>query len=116
MRLAVRAALECLKMFEMTFPERPTDANVRHEYNRLRQMASQWTPTIDDALVPLDSADRTAAQTGEVVFACISAQHRVTNLLARGDRLDLIWPESINSLTFVRKKGYAHIVDSLLAI
>ena len=228
MVLAVRTALECLKMFDMTFPERPTAENVREEYNDLQrrmgsrsieslidlpptedpeiralssvllilgqssyyvdehlygmfafrmvklsidfghssssiigyggmgiilgpafdrfedgerfarlavavaerhgfqahrpaaylllQMASLWTRTIDEALAPLDFADRTAAETGEVVFACISAQHRVTNLLARGDRLDLIWPESINSLTFVRKKGYAHIVNSLLAI
>src|SRR5262249_22789831 len=58
----------------------------------------------------------TAAETGELVFACISAEHRVTDLLARGDPLDLIWSESVNSLTFVRKKGYAHIVDILLAI
>ena len=35
----------------------------------LLQMASLWTRTIDEALAPLDSADRTAAETGEVVFA-----------------------------------------------
>lgn len=228
MALAVRTALECLKMFEMTFPERPTAEDVREEYQHLRhrigsrsieslidlpliedpeiralsgilltlgqasyfvdhhlygilacrmiklsidfghsasgiigygglaiilgptfgrfedgerfarvavevtarhnflahrpaayvllQMATLWTHTIDEALACLDAADKTAAATGEVVFACISAEHRITNLLARGDRLDLIWPESISSLTFVRKKGYAHIVDILLAI
>jgi predicted ATPase/signal transduction histidine kinase len=81
----------------------------------LLQMASLWTRTINEALACLDIVDKTAAETGEVVFACISAEHRVTNLLARGDRLDLIWSESVNSLTFVRKKGYAHIVDILLA-
>jgi len=228
MALAVRTALECLKMFNMTFPERPTADDVREEYEDLQrrmgsrsieslidlppmedpeiralssillilgqssyyvdehlygmfafrmvklsidfghssssiigygglgiilgpafdrfedgerfarlavavaerhgfqahrpaaylllQMASLWTRTIDEALAPLDSADRTAAETGEVVFACISAQHRVTNLLARGQSLNVVWSESINSISFVRKKRYAHIVDTLLAI
>jgi PAS domain S-box-containing protein len=228
MPLAVRTALECLKMFDMTFPERPTAEDVREEYDDLQrrigsrsienlidlplmedpeiraissillplgqssyfvdhhlygifacrmiklsidfghsasgiigygglgiilgptfgrfedgerlarvavavverhdflaqrpaayvllQMATLWTRTIDGALACLDVADKTAAEMGEVVFACISAEHRITNLLARGDRLDLIWPELINSLTFVRKKGYAHIIDVLLAV
>jgi hypothetical protein len=39
--------------------------------------------------------NRTAGWRPEVVFACISAQHRVP-APGRGDRLDLIWPESIN--------------------
>jgi predicted ATPase len=82
----------------------------------LLQMASLWTRTIDEALACLDSADKTAREAGEVVFACISAEHRVTNLLARGETLDLVWPASINSLSFVRQKGYSHIVDILLAI
>ena len=82
----------------------------------LQQMASLWTSTIDEALACLDSADKIARETGEVVFACISAEHRVTNLVARGETLDVVWPASINSLSFVRKKGYAHIIDILLAI
>ncbi|MGY8669267.1 serine/threonine-protein kinase PknK, partial [Bradyrhizobium sp. UFLA05-109] len=82
----------------------------------LLQMASLWTLTIDEAQTCLDSADKVARETGEVVFACISAEHRVTNLFARGDPLDAIWPALINSLSFVRKKGYAHIIDILLAI
>ncbi|QIG95956.1 trifunctional serine/threonine-protein kinase/ATP-binding protein/sensor histidine kinase [Bradyrhizobium sp. 6(2017)] len=80
------------------------------------QMTTLWTRTIDEALACLDVADKAAAETGEVVYASLSAEHRITNQLARGDRLDLIWPESINALTFVRKKGYAHIIDILLAI
>jgi predicted ATPase/signal transduction histidine kinase len=82
----------------------------------LLQMASLWTRTIDEALACLDSADRTAREVGEVVFACVSAEHRVTNLLARGESLDVIWPASVNSLSFVQKKGYAHIIDILLAM
>jgi PAS domain S-box-containing protein len=82
----------------------------------LLQMASLWTGTIDEALACLDSADKSALETGEVVFACISAEHRVTNLLARGETLDSIWPESGNALTFVQNKGYAHIIDIVLAI
>jgi predicted ATPase/signal transduction histidine kinase len=79
------------------------------------QMASLWTRPIDEALACLDAADKTARETGEVVFACISAEHRITNLLARGERLDVIWPELLNSVAIVRQKGYSHIVDILLA-
>jgi hypothetical protein len=82
----------------------------------LLQMASLWTATIDDALAHLDSADKSAREAGEVVFACLSAEHRVTDLLARGQSLDLIWPEAVNRLAFVQKRRYAHIVDILLAI
>lgn len=82
----------------------------------LLQMASLWTRSIDEAMTHLDAADKAARETGEVVFACISAEHRVTNMLARGEALDVVWPASINSLSFVRKKGYAHIIDILLAI
>jgi PAS domain S-box-containing protein len=228
MALAVRTALECLEMFEMAFPERPTLEDVRREYDDLRhrmdfqpvesllelplmedpeiralsgvlltlgessyfidehlfamlafrmvrlsidfghssscilgyggvgivlgptfdrfddgerfarvavavverhgfdahrpgayvllQMASLWTAPIDEALACLDAADKSARENGEVVFACISAEHRVTNLLARGQSLDVIWPESINRFAFVQKRGYAHIADILLAI
>jgi PAS domain S-box-containing protein len=228
MALAVRTALECLKMFDMRFPERPTAEDVRNEFNDLQrqigsrsieslldlplmkdpeilalsgvlltlgqssyfvdehlygmlafrmaklsiefghssscilgyggigiilgptfdrfhdgerfarvavaiaerhgflahrpgayvllQMASLWTRTIGEALACLDSADKAARETGEVVFACISAEHRVANLLAGGETLGVILPAATNSLTFVQKKGYAHIIDILLAI
>jgi PAS domain S-box-containing protein len=228
MALAVRTALECLKMFDMAFPERPTAEDVRDEYNDLQrrmegqpvesllelppmedpeiralsgvlltlgessyfvdehlfamlafrmvrlsidfghssscivgyggvgivlgptfdrfhdgerfarvavavierhgfvahrpgayvllQMASLWTATIDEALACLHSADQSATENGELVFACISAEHRVTNLLARGQSLDVIWPVAVDRLAFVQKKRYAHVVDILLAI
>jgi predicted ATPase/signal transduction histidine kinase len=82
----------------------------------LLQMASLWIRPIEEAVACLDSTDKVARETGEVVFACLSAEHRVTNLLARGDTLDVIWPTTVNSLAFVRKKGYAHVIDVLLAI
>ena len=82
----------------------------------LLQMASLWTGTIDEALLCLDSADKSAREAGEVVFACLSAEHRVTNLLARGQSLDVVWPEAVNRLAFVQKRGYAHIADVLLAV
>ena len=49
MVLAVRTALECLKMFDMTFPERPTAENVREEYNDLqRRMGSRSIESLID--------------------------------------------------------------------
>jgi hypothetical protein len=37
MARAVRTSLECLKMFDMTFPERPAAEDVRAEYNALQR-------------------------------------------------------------------------------
>jgi len=228
MSLAVRTALECLKMFDMTFPERPTAEDVRHEYEDLQrrigsrtieslvdlplmedpeiravsailltlgltsyfvdeqlydmlafrmvklsidyghsesctvgyggagiilgpafnryedgerftrasvelcerhgylpektgsyvllQMARLWTRPIGEALECLDAANRAAAVSGEVVYACYSAEHRITNLLARGDPLDEVWPEAGKALTFAQEKRYVHIIDILSAI
>jgi PAS domain S-box-containing protein len=82
----------------------------------LLQMALLWTHPIDEVLRCLDAADQAAAQAGEVVFACYSAEHRITNLLARGDPLDLIWPELVKGLTLAQEKRYAMVIDTIGAI
>ena len=51
----------------------------------LMQMAVVWTRPIEDALTCLEAAARSARETGEMVYACYSRQHRVTDLMARGD-------------------------------
>ena len=79
----------------------------------LLHMALAWTRTIDEAMRCLDAGNQAAVETGEVVFACYCATYRIMNLLARGEPLDLIWPETTKTLTFVREKGYAHQIDSI---
>ncbi len=59
----------------------------------LMQMAVLWTRPIEDALTCLEAATRSVAETGEMVYACWNRQHRLTDLMARGDPLDQVWLE-----------------------
>jgi predicted ATPase/signal transduction histidine kinase len=76
----------------------------------LMQMAVLWTRPIEDALICLEAADRSARETGEMVYACYTRQHRLTDLMARGDPLDEIWRESVEALDFVRKYKFGQVV------
>ncbi len=76
----------------------------------LTQMAVLWTRPIEDALTCLEAAVRSVGETGEMVYACFSRQHRLTDLMARGDPLDEVWLESLDALDFVRKYKFGQLV------
>jgi PAS domain S-box-containing protein len=76
----------------------------------LMQMAVLWTRPIEDALTCLEAAIRAVAETGEMVYACWNRQHRLTDLMARGDPLDQVWLESASALDFVRKYKFGQLV------
>jgi PAS domain S-box-containing protein len=76
----------------------------------LMQMAVLWTRPIEDALACLEAAARSVGETGEMVYACFTRQHRVTDLMARGDPLDQVWLESVDALEFVRKYKFGQLV------
>jgi PAS domain S-box-containing protein len=76
----------------------------------LMQMAVLWTRPIEDALICLEAAIRSVAETGEMVYACFNRQHRLTDLMARGDPLDQVWLESASALDFVRKYKFGQLV------
>jgi PAS domain S-box-containing protein len=75
------------------------------------QMAVLWTRPIDTALACLDAAIRVAEETGENIYVCYSLEHRLTDLIARGDPLDQVWSESVKALDFVRKIKFRHVID-----
>src|SRR5712675_1262827 len=76
----------------------------------LMQMAVLWTRPIEDALTCLEAAIRSVGETGEMVYACFNRQHRLTDLMARGDPLDRVWLESAGALDFVRKYKFGQLV------
>src|SRR5216683_695328 len=76
----------------------------------LMQMAVLWTRPIEDALTCLEAAIRSVGETGEMVYACFSRQHRLTDLMARGDPLDQVWLDSAAALDFVRKYKFGQLV------
>ncbi|MEM5383352.1 AAA family ATPase [Paraburkholderia phymatum] len=80
------------------------------------QMAVLWTQPIEVALGCLDTAARYAQETGEVIYATFSLEHRLTDLLTRGDHLDELWFESIKALEFVKRINFRHVHDILSSI
>jgi PAS domain S-box-containing protein len=76
----------------------------------LMQMAVLWTRPIEDALTCLEAAIQAVGETGEMVYACWNRQHRLTDLMARGDPLDQVWLESTSALDFVRKYKFGQLV------
>jgi predicted ATPase/signal transduction histidine kinase len=76
----------------------------------LMQMTVLWTRPIEDALTCLEAAARSVGETGEMVYACFTRQHRLTDLMARGDPLDQVWLESVDALDFVRKYKFGQLV------
>ncbi|QCP52663.1 PAS domain S-box protein [Trinickia violacea] len=80
------------------------------------QMAVLWTQPIEVALGCIDTAIRYAQETGEVIYTCFSLEHRLTDLLARGDHLDEAWLESIKAIEFVKRFNFRHVHDILSSI
>ncbi|MCP3728488.1 AAA family ATPase [Paraburkholderia sp. CNPSo 3272] len=80
------------------------------------QMAVLWTQPIEVALGCVDTARRYAQETGEVIYASFSLEHRLTDLLARGYRLDEAWLDSINAIEFVKRIHFRHVHDILSSI
>jgi predicted ATPase/signal transduction histidine kinase len=76
----------------------------------LMQMAILWTRPIETGLTCLEAALRSAGETGEMIYACYSHQHRVVDLMARGDPLDQVWLESVAAFDFVGKHKFGHVV------
>jgi PAS domain S-box-containing protein len=76
----------------------------------LMQMAVLWTRPIEDALTCLEAAIQAVAETGEMVYACWNRQHRLTDLMARGDPLDHVWLEAASALDFVRRYKFGQLV------
>lgn len=105
------------------FGQLAVDAAHRHGFNAqkaganfLMQMAILWTRPIGDALSCLKAAIQSAQETGEIVYACYSLEHRLTDRMARGDPLDEVWAESVKTLDFVRKSGFRHVIAVVSSI
>jgi len=75
------------------------------------QMAVIWTQPIAVALNCLDEAISSAKETGEIIYACYSLEHRLTDRIASGDHLDEIWLEAGKALEFVERIKFRHVAD-----
>jgi PAS domain S-box-containing protein len=72
-----------------------------------------WTQPITTALQFVRDAFSAAVGVGDVTYACYACDHTVTDLLARGDRLDEVCREAEAGLDFVRKANSLDYVDRI---
>jgi signal transduction histidine kinase len=79
----------------------------------LSQMVVVWTRPLAVAVEFLRRSFRAAVESGDVVLACYSLEHMVTDMLARGDNLDQLWLESEKALDFAQKAKFLQVVNIL---
>src|SRR5258708_23739232 len=79
------------------------------------QMASLWIQPIKRAIAFLETAIRLGVESSDVVFACYSFEHVVTDRLAQGDHLDRVWLESVKGLDLVHETKFPHGARALMA-
>jgi PAS domain S-box-containing protein len=79
------------------------------------EMVAVWTQPITTAIDFMQTAFRTAIETGDLTFACYSMHHINTDLLLRNDPLDAVWRESERGLDFVRKARFRDIADLIVS-
>ncbi|MDI1480835.1 AAA family ATPase [Polyangium sp. y55x31] len=82
-----------------------------------------WTHHLQDSLPYLDTAFRTALETGDVTFACYCCNHIVVDRLLLGHPLDQVFEEAERRLSFTRRARFdastqvildiQHLVDTL---
>jgi len=84
-------------------------------YNLLQQ-ALLWTRPVSEALACLDISFGLARDAGALFLACISVQHRIANLMFRGDALDEVWRKSVAGLSFVEESKVKHVREVIASM
>jgi predicted ATPase/signal transduction histidine kinase len=74
-----------------------------------------WTQPVATAIDFARAGFRTAAETGDLTFACYGMQQIVTGLLLRNDPLDAVWRQSEIAVSFAREAKYSELANILLS-
>ncbi len=74
------------------------------------------TASLTVAVEFLRTSFRAAVESGDVVLGCYSLEHMVTDMLARGDSLDQLWPELVKALDFAKKAKFMQVVNVLTSM
>jgi PAS domain S-box-containing protein len=78
-------------------------------------LAAFWTEPLTSVIELRRAATRTAAERGDLTFACYGMHQSITYLLMRNDPLDAVWFESEMALDFARAAKFRDVVDLLLS-
>ena len=76
-------------------------------------LAAFWTESLTSVIELRRATTRTAAERGDLTFACYGMHQSITYLLMRNDPLDAVWRESEMALDFARRAKFRDVVDLL---
>jgi predicted ATPase/signal transduction histidine kinase len=78
-------------------------------------LASFWTEPLSSVIELRRATTRTAAERGDLTFACYGMHQSITYLLMRNDPLDAVWRESEMALDFARRAKFRDVVDLIVS-
>jgi PAS domain S-box-containing protein len=79
--------------------------------NHAMGLAAFWTEPLTSVIELRRATTRTAAERGDLTFACYGMHQAITCLLMRNDPLDAVWRESEMALEFARTAKFRDVVD-----
>ena len=80
------------------------------------QQAVLWTKPISVGLSCIETSYKLAQESGALIFACYGVEHRLTDLMFRGDSLDVLCSEAVGGLAIAEKSKVKHVVDVILSM
>jgi PAS domain S-box-containing protein len=78
-------------------------------------LAAFWTQPLTNVIELRRTTTRTAAERGDLTFACYGMHQSITYLLMRNDPLDAVWGESAVALDFSRTAKFRDVVDLVVS-
>jgi len=82
------------------------------------EMALLWTRPVSEALACVDKSLAFAKDAGALLFVGFGLEHRLTDLMFRGDPLDEVWSEIVSGLAFAetnKLRNAAEHIRSMMA-
>jgi PAS domain S-box-containing protein len=78
-------------------------------------LAAFWTQPLTSVIELRQATTCTAAERGDLTFACYGMHQSITYLLMRNDPLDAVWRESVLALDFARTAKFRDVVDLIVS-
>jgi PAS domain S-box-containing protein len=78
-------------------------------------LAAFWTQPLSSVIELRRASTRTAAERGDLTFACYGMHQAITCMLLRNDPLDAVWREAAMALDFARTAKFRDVVDLIVS-
>jgi len=83
--------------------------------NHATGLAAFWTEPLTSVIELRRATTRTAAERGDLTFACYGMHQSITYLLMRNDPLDAVWHEAEMALDFARTAQFRDVADLIVS-